>query len=94
MLQDLTETEPGHGGANLFIQSQTQTPSLLLAPPFTLTFAQTSQSEIKIKAFISRMFQGINPPNKYPSRLHVCYIYFLFILCKKSTSLILWKTQS
>ena len=81
MLQDLTETEPGHGGANLFIQSQTQTHSLLLAPPFTLTFAQTSQSEIKMKAFISRIFQGINPPNKYPSRLHVMlYLFLIYIM--------------
>ena len=50
MLQDSAETEPGHGRANLFIQSQTQTqtPSLLLPPPLALTFSQTSLSEIKV----------------------------------------------
>ena len=70
MLQDLTETEPGHGGANLFIQSQTQTPSLLLAPPFTLTFAQTSQ--IKMKAFyifLGFFNESTHLFNKYPSPL-------------------------
>ena len=48
MLQDVAETELGHGRANLFIQSQTQTLSLLLPPPLALTFAQTSPSEIKV----------------------------------------------